>query len=247
LKTEIKIYKNAFLLGDSFADEFCKKSKEYSKNKINFNVALSGGKTPVMIFEILSLRFEKKINWKNIQFYWVDERSVPPYDHESNYGMAKKLLLDNIDIPESNIHRIKGEEEPGHEALRYSDEIISNVPFENGLPSLDLVMLGLGEDGHTASIFPNQIQLINSDKICDVSVNPYTNQKRITLTGTIINNAKTILFIVSGSKKKEIVYKILNKSDGYKVLPASNINPVFGETQWMLDADAAALLNNKLN
>jgi 6-phosphogluconolactonase len=161
--------------------------------------------------------------------------------------MAKKLLLDNIDIPESNIHRIKGEEEPGHEALRYSDEIISNVPFENGLPSLDLVMLGLGEDGHTASIFPNQIQLINSDKICDVSVNPYTNQKRITLTGTIINNAKTILFIVSGSKKKEIVYKILNKSDGYKVLPASNINPVFGETQWMLDADAAALLNNKLN
>ncbi len=247
LKSEIKIYGNVILLGDAFAEEFYKKSEEYLKNKINFNVALSGGKTPVMIFDILSLRYEKKIVWKNIQFYWVDERCVPPFDPDSNYGMTKKLLLDNIDIPESNIHRIKGEEEPSQAALRYSDEIIRNIPFKNGLPSLDLVILGLGEDGHTASIFPDQIQLINLDKISDVSVNPYTNQKRITLTGKIINNAKTISFIVSGIEKKEIVYKILNKTDDYKKYPASHISPISGDIEWLLDADAAALLNNKLN
>ena len=245
MNREIKIYENAFLLSDDFAEEFRIKSKQYSRNKKNLNVAISGGNTPITIFEILSLHYGNKINWRNIQFYWTDERCVPPDNNDSNYGMTKKFLLDNIKIPEDNIHRIKGEEGPFGEVSRYSDELLSNVPLINHFPSLDLIILGLGEDGHTASIFPDNLQAMKSKKVCEVTYNSSTRQRRITLTAKVINNSKNIYFIVTGRKKAEIVYKILKRKKGYKKFPASHINPVNGKINWMLDSYAAALLNEQ--
>ncbi len=241
---EIRIFENRFALADAFVKEFYKTSKIYLKNKVNFNVALSGGKTPNIIYQSLFRDYGTKIIWTNIHFWWVDERCVPFYDEESNYGNVKTLLLERIDIPFENIHRIDGNEKPEKEALRYEKEIKKNVPVNNKLPLFDLVLLGLGEDGHTASIFPRQMELINSEKICEVTFNPKTHQERITLTIRVINNAKKISFIVTGNRKKEVVYRVLKKIDNYMVFPASHIVPVSGEMEWLLDAEAASLLKN---
>ena len=245
LKKEIKIYPNAFYLCNALAGELFAKSKEYSRNKKNLNIALSGGITPITFFQILNLKYARKINWRNIQFYWSDERCVTPDDAESNYGMAKKFLLNKIEIPEVNIHRVKGEEGPYGEASRYSDELLSNVPLKNNMPSLDLILLGLGADGHTASIFPGQKEIFNSQKICTVSIHPETGQRRITMTRKIINNAKQITFIVTGKNKSEIVYKILYKINDYRKYPASYIQPVNGRLEWLLDLNSSSLIEHK--
>ena len=145
--------------------------------------------------------------------------------------MTRRTLLEKIDIPSSNIHRIKGEDDPEKEALRYSEEISACTAKRDGLPLFDLIMLGLGEDGHTASIFPGHKELFNSDKICEVAVHPVTLQKRITLTGRVINNAESVTFLVTGKKKAEIVEKIIKKSSSAINFPASYIVPVYGSSE----------------
>ncbi|MEK6553505.1 MAG: 6-phosphogluconolactonase, partial [Bacteroidota bacterium] len=186
--------------------------------------------------------YKEKIQWKNICFFWVDERCVLPTDSDSNYGMTKQYLLDKIQIPAKNIYRIQGENDPLKEAERYSSVIKKIIPERNNLPSFDLTMLGMGNDGHTASIFPNQLHLIRSDKICDTAVHPLTFQKRITLTGTIINNSSQIIFFVTGKNKSKVVSDILNNSQKSNSFPASYIKPINGKLNWYLDKDAACLL-----
>jgi 6-phosphogluconolactonase len=156
--------------------------------------------------------------------------------------MARRSLLGKINIPASNIHRIRGESDPAEEASRYSLEIIEYTRQRDLLPVFDLIILGLGEDGHTASIFPSNMDLIDSFRICELASHPVTGQKRITLTGRLINNAEKVTFLTTGKKKAGIVEKILNKSYAAQNFPASMIVPVYGELEWFLDKDAASLL-----
>jgi 6-phosphogluconolactonase len=156
--------------------------------------------------------------------------------------MTKQKLFDKIEISASNIHRIKGEENPANEAVRYSDEILSFSQKRNGLPLFDLFILGLGDDGHTASIFPGNLELLNSEKICDVASHPVTNQKRITITGRVINNASKVVFLVTGKKKSEIVEKIINNRAEALAFPASYIAPADGMLIWYVDKESASLL-----
>ena len=225
------------------ASAFCEKLFQLSNEKDKLFLALSGGSSPKIIFQLLAKEYRNKINWNKIHLFWGDERCVPPDDDESNYGMTKKNLLSYIDIPEENIHRIKGENNPETEAVSYSEEIKNIVTPKNGLPCFDLLMLGIGEDGHTASIFPDQMGLFKSVKICDVAVQPSTSQKRITLTGTVINNAERIIFVVTGKKKAGIIREIMeggnSKTQKY---PAANIKPVNGTLDFFMDSDAAELL-----
>ena len=132
------------------------------------------------------------VSWERVHFFWVDERCVPPEDPESNFGVAKSLLLDKIKIPSKNIHRIMGEMDPSEEAIRYSAEIAGSTVTKGRLPAFDLIILGLGEDGHTASIFRGNNKLFFSEKICETTVHPVSHQKRITITGAVINNADNI-------------------------------------------------------
>jgi 6-phosphogluconolactonase len=152
------------------------------------------------------------------------------------------MLLSKIGMPEKNIHRIKGEEDPLEEAVRYSDEISRFTEKRDGWPLIDIVLLGLGEDGHTASVFPGNIRLIESDKICEVAVHPVSGQKRITITGRVINNAHKVTFLVTGGKKAEVVEKILKNIPPAQNYPASFIVPVYGNLNWYLDSEAAGLL-----
>lgn len=153
----------------------------------------------------------------------MDERCVPPDDEESNYGMTKKYLLNKINIPLINVHRIFGEKDPAEEAKRYSEIVKLNLEVKNSLPELDLILLGVGEDGHTASIFPDQMELLNSNEIYAAAKHPGSGQARITLTGKIINNADRIYFLVAGKSKAEVVNKILNRKGDYLKYPAAHI------------------------
>lgn len=207
-----------------------------------FTVALSGGSTPELFFSILGDKYSKSIPWQYVHFFWGDERCVPPDDPESNYGMTFRKLFVKIEIPASNIHRIAGEMDPKKEASRYSEEISAFTKSRDGLPEFDLILLGMGDDGHTASIFPENMELLNSLKICAVSSHPVTKQKRITITGRVINNADYVTFLVTGKKKAAIVEKIINKDNYIHNFPAGNIVPVYGNLSWCLDEDAGSLL-----
>ena len=151
-------------------------------------------------------------------------------------------------VPWEYVHFFWGDErcvspdDPDTEASIYSNDISNYTMKRDGLPIFDLIMLGLGVDGHTASIFPENIELLNSDKICEVSVQPVTLQKRITLTGRVINNAKTVIFLVAGKQKAGVIEKIFNESASAVNFPAFHIIPVYGELKWIIDKEAASLL-----
>lgn len=243
MKPAIKKFNTPLAVAEAFAAELKNIMDERPVDGSNVNIALSGGSTPRILFNVLSEEYAEIINWKKINFFWGDERCVLPADEESNYGMTKKYLLDKIEIPERNIHRIVGENQPDREADRYAREIDDNIlTISNGLPEFDIVILGMGGDGHTASIFPNKLELFKSDKVCAVAEHPATGQKRITLTGRVINNSKRVIFMITGEEKAEVVKNILEEKEGFKKYPAAHVFPEDGIYEWYLDGHAAKLL-----
>lgn len=212
-----------------------------------FSIALSGGSTPRAIFKSIVKNYKNKIDWSKVIIFWGDERCVPPSSDESNYKMAYENLLKYIKIPDTNIFRIEAEKDPSLEAKRYSEIVNKLLPRKNNIPQFDLVMLGLGEDGHTASIFPDNIGLFNSEKLFEVSRHPVIKQKRITATGRLINNAKQVFFLVTGESKADKAVQIIEKKNGWQYLPASFVQPKDGELVWMLDYPAAQKLKNEIN
>ncbi len=216
-------------------------NKSVGENK-KFNVALSGGNTPKILFKLLKKKYLREVDWSFVHFYWGDERCVHPESDESNFGHAFNLFLNSEGISTNNIHRIIGESNPNEEAKRYSNLILENLPIKRNLPQFDFIMLGLGKDGHTASIFPNQMELITSNEIYGVAEHPESGQKRITLTGKVINNAKYISFLVTGKSKAEVIFNIFKKRNNYKNYPASYIYSKEGNLSWFLDKGASELL-----
>ena len=238
----IKIFQSPNELAEKLSEELMHIAIRAAGKKRRLTIALSGGSTPGLLFAFLGDHFSKSVPWENVHFFWVDERCVPPDDSDSNYGMTKVRLFDKISIPDENIHRIKGEDDPEKESDRYSGEISDSTLKHNGLPRFDIILLGLGEDGHIASVFPGSDYLFNSKKICVVTVHPVTRQNRITMTGGVINNAGLVVFLVTGKKKSEIVEKIINKNPSSIYYPASNVVPLYGKLIWYLDNEAAQLL-----
>lgn len=242
MENSVKIFKTPFELAEKFAEDMIKMIKSSSERKEPFSIALSGGSTPELLFTLISNHFSSAVAWKNVHLFWGDERCVPPDSPESNYGMTKRLLIDKLEIPVCNIHRIMGENDPADEIERYSGEISAFTQNRKGFPVFDLVILGLGTDGHTASIFPGNTDLITSGKTCEIAVHPASNQKRITITGTIINNADRVVFLVTGKNKATIVKKIIEKSKTASEFPAYYILPSDGTLSWYIDKEAASLL-----
>lgn len=216
--------------------------KDQMTRRENIYIALSGGSTPQMLFKIIEAEHQKDFDWKRLNFFWVDERCVPFSSDESNFGIAYRLLFSRIDIPRKNLHPVHGDNDPVKESDRYAGEILAHLPVTDGKPVFDVIILGMGNDGHTASIFPGQNDLFNTTSICAVSSHPQTGQKRITLTGNVINNAANIIFLITGSSKAQILKSILEDSAEAENYPAKQINPLNGQLSWYLDKDAAALL-----
>jgi 6-phosphogluconolactonase len=242
LDTVIKISQSQTKLAWDFARELAGIINNAAKKRKILTIALSGGSTPKLLFSILGDHFANLVSWEYAHFFWGDERCVPPDNPESNFGMTNKIFLEKINIPSENIHRVRGEDNPEMEATRYSEEITEHTRKLNNSPVFDLIILGLGADGHIASIFPGNYELLNSDKVCEVSVHPESLQKRVTITGRVINNADHIVFLISGADKAEITSMII-ENPGLVDYPAAYIEPVHGVLEWYLDIDAASMLN----
>ena len=242
---KLKVFETPEEVAKAFAEDFKETTEINISEKGECNISLSGGSTPKILFDILAKEYSNKIDWTNINFFWGDERCVPPNDSESNYGVTKKHLFDFINIPEENVYRIKGEDEPEKEAVRYEELIKTKIKIEigiNNFPIFDLMILGMGDDGHTASIFPNNIKLWDSQNICEVAEHPDTKQKRITVTGGVINNSKKIVFLLTGKNKNDVLKKIINKEEDYLKYPAAHVNPFTGELYFYIDKNAAVKL-----
>lgn len=237
----IRVFPTADELADSFASMISLHVMKKPPGR-KISLTLSGGSTPKAIFEIMAGYDKDRIHWPEVMIFWSDERCVAPGSDESNYRMAHERLLKRVDIPGANIYRIRGENDPAAEAARYSDTVTQLIPPANGIPRFDLIMLGIGDDGHTASLFPGPAGLFHSGKLYDTGQHPLTGQSRITATGRLINNAGEICFLVTGASKAERVAQILHKKPGWAELPASMVAPPGGRVTWLLDTAAASLL-----
>lgn len=224
----------------AFADHLV--SKLNAKKNGPFFWALSGGSTPKLLFELLAKEYVNKIDWQRIHFFWGDERLVPYDDPESNYGEVKRLLFDKVPVVQSQVHAVKTELAPEDAARAYGELMTELLPANaDGLPSLDLNMLGMGGDGHTASIFPsNMNELLTDPRICAVATHPDSGQLRVTMTGPVINASEEVVFLITGNSKTQRVAQIINEEHGADSFPVAHIKPTSGKLLWFLDGAAAS-------
>ena len=234
---------NLFASNEAVAIAFADYLIHLLRKQEEIHIALSGGSTPKVLFRILAEEYKEAVRWRNVHFWWGDERCVPPTDEESNYKMTHDTFLKHIQIPDGNIHRIMGENEPELERDRIAAEARTSIPYYQGRPRFDLIILGMGSDGHTASIFPHQMELLDSDQLFALATHPESGQQRITLTGKVINNARAIAFLVTGESKAGKIKEIFYQQGNYKDYPAAHIHAIEGDLTWWLD-DAAAVLTD---
>ncbi|EMI19734.1 6-phosphogluconolactonase [Rhodopirellula maiorica SM1] len=239
MSTETKKFADSAAVASGFAADFAEWVAAQGHDKIT--VALSGGSTPKLLFGLWASDYADKIEWARLHFFWGDERCVEPDDSDSNYGVAKALFLDKVQIPEENVHRILGEADPDEERLRYENEVYGHVDIDdNAVPEFDLIILGMGTDGHTASIFPHQSQFLKSPQVCEVAIHPETAQKRITLTGPVLNRGKKVAFLITGGDKAEVLAQVIKKEGDFANFPASHVEAA--DLTFYVDEAAAARL-----
>jgi 6-phosphogluconolactonase len=208
-------------------------------------VALSGGKAPQPMFrKLVQEPFVSLVPWKHIHFFWGDERNVPPGDPESNYSMANDLLFSHVAVPRSSIHRIPAGDGTAVEAADlYEKTLRAIVPQANGRPRFDLVMLGVGTNGHTASLFPHRPTLHETERLVVADHVDEVNGWRVSLTLPVLNNAAQITFLATGGEKAEVAKKVIEGSRDPESTPAQLIAPSEGNLTWILDAAAARELH----
>jgi 6-phosphogluconolactonase len=235
----LRIYENVRELSEAAARVFVEKARRSIDESGRFAVALAGGTTPKATYEILVREYggPKDLDWSKVHVFFGDERTVPPDHEDSNYRMAQEALLSRV--PVGSVHRMRGELDPREAATLYEKDL---EEFFGGPPVLDLVLLGMGEDGHTASLFPRTPAL----DVCDrwVVENPVEklDTTRLTLTVPSVNAASAVNFLVSGEGKADALKKILEEVAEPQEYPANLIQPA-GELVWMVDAAAASSLN----
>ena len=231
-----KIFNTAEQVVESLANDM----KAFSELGRPVHISLSGGSTPKMLFKLLaSAPYAESIQWQNLHFWWGDERCVAPDDAESNYGEANALLFSKVNLPAENIHRILGENDPQGEAERFAKEMADVIPCENGTPVFDWILLGVGADGHTASLFPGQTDYAD-ENLSLVASHPESGQLRVSKTAKVLEAAKRISYLVLGAGKVEIVHEIHTTPASELPYPAAKVQSKAGEMEWYLDSDAAA-------
>jgi 6-phosphogluconolactonase len=242
-KQNIIIKDDPTLLAKQAADIFVAGARGSIDKKRPFTVAISGGSTPRRMHKILATEpYIQNIPWQKCHIFWVDERCVPQDSPESNYGTAKRDFIDEVPIPQTHVHWIKCEPAPEVSAKEYQKTLKDFFSFENvPIPRFDLIFLGMGADGHIASLFPGQKSLYEKEKLVAAVKGGDPNTNRITMTLLLLNQARHIVFIITGKEKSRTVQKVLE--DRKIRLPAQNIRPLDGQLTWLLDRGAASLLS----
>ena len=239
--TELLVYRTTKELADAGAQQFATLAESAIAQRGVFNAVLAGGNTPRQLYQrLVQPPYLDGLDWLNIHVFFGDERCVPPDHSESNYAMASQTLLSHVPIPLTNIHRIPGELSPTQAADAYTFEL--QTAFGGLLPEFDLVLLGLGEDGHTASLFPGTQALSETERwviAVDHTTPPPPMLPRITLTLPVINAAHNVLFLVSGEAKAQVLAHVLDDPAGEFKLPAQRIQPSVGSLLFLVDEAAA--------
>ncbi|MDH5379152.1 MAG: 6-phosphogluconolactonase, partial [Gammaproteobacteria bacterium] len=201
---------------------------------------LSGGRTPAHLYDYLAEKGKQLgIDWSRVHFYFSDERCVPPDSFDSNFGMAQQLLLSRVKTPHEQIHRIQGEKDPELAAMLYEEEIKKSLPYNNeGVPCFDLILLGLGTDGHTASLFPYTSGIEVSGQMVTANYINKLETWRVTLTFSAINSAKRVVLLAEGIEKRDILRAIRDEKADPEEFPILRVKPQ-GEYSWFLDRLAA--------
>ncbi len=242
LKPRVQVLSDLEAISHKAAEVFVNVSRTCTASQGKFSVAISGGSTPRKLYSLLgSAEYSPQVEWQRVHFFWVDERCVPKEHEESNFKAAFDRLLSKISLPDENIHRVKGEEDPDQAAREYEEEVRKFFGMP-GLPMFDLVILGIGEDGHTASLFPGSKLLKERIRLAAPVYLKKPNRNRITLTLPVLNNAAQIIFLVAGQSKAGIVYEILGDGQRKERYPAGLINPAQGDLTWLIDREAAQKL-----
>ncbi len=239
---EVRIFEDLADLSRAAASLFVDLANEAVRDHEAFRVALSGGSTPKKLYSLLACpEFSMRVPWHVVHLFWGDERCVPPDDPESNYGMVRNVLLQRVPIPATNVHPIHGEIDPGQAAAEYEALLRESFGTDsNKVPRFDLVLLGLGVDGHTASLFPGTSVLEETKRLAIALYVEKLNAHRISLTLPVINRAAVVVFLVAGQGKRSIVASVPGDSGEKAELPAQRVRPTDGKLIWLLDAPAAA-------
>jgi 6-phosphogluconolactonase len=246
MSAEIHAFEDPEELSRAAGNVFVEQAAQSVAERGRFLVALNGGNTPTRLFELLATDYRERIDWSSVHAFWGDERCVPPDDAGSSYGQARTLLLSRVPIPESNIHRIKGELAPVEASQDYAAILkrFASPPLD--WPRFDLVYLGMGEDGHTASLFPGSPVDI-SQPVMPVTAH-YQDRPadRVTLTPLVINRARMIVFMATGENKAQTLAQVLSESYNAERYPAQRIRPTEGPLIWLVDQAAASKLPGQL-
>tara|TARA_Y100000310_G_scaffold326958_1_gene392610 strand:- start:1176 stop:1925 length:750 start_codon:yes stop_codon:yes gene_type:complete len=235
----IQIFSRPENMAQAIARSWCEQAQRAAENHRVFSVVVSGGSTdPALYREMAAPEWRGRIPWEWVHIFWVDERCVPSKHEESNYRIVSDFLLSHITIPEKNVHRIRGEEDPAEESVRYEKEIQDHQELRKGDTNLfDWIFLGVGLDGHTASLFPEQKTLLDTPRLCGIARHPQTDQIRITLTPSAINRSHRITYHVIGRGKARVIFELLSKPSEKSYYPTAHI-----KGEWYLDLGAASLL-----
>ncbi|MBW8012708.1 MAG: 6-phosphogluconolactonase [Chloroflexi bacterium] len=243
----LEIYHDAISLATNAVRHIIAIANQAIKADGKFSIALAGGSTPRGIYRLLAGDdYKGQMDWERVHIFWGDERTVPPSHTESNYLLASQTLLDHILISSNNIHRIKGELKPETAAETYERELAHFFrPSKGAFPKFDLVLLGLGEDGHTASLFPDTTALNEGNRWVVANHVEKLDSWRITFTPGLINTSSNIIFLVSGEIKSEILHFVLEGDFRPNLLPAQLIKPLQGKLLWLVDQAATSKMKTK--
>ena len=258
---DIQIFRDPAEVARAAAEHFVSESRKAVAESDGFSVALSGGSTPKLLYELLAdprEGFREQIAWDTTHFFFSDERHVPPDHPDSNYRMVDEALFTRVPVPAQNIHRIPAENPNAEDAAkdyeaelrrflgkgisnRFPAETPADQSFAEGIPAFDLLLLGLGEDGHTASLFPHSPALKETERLVVAPWVERLNTYRITMTLPVLNNGKSAVFLVTGASKAEILREIIQTRTNPDLYPAQAISPTSGAVTWLVDEAAARL------
>ena len=235
---EIKVVPDAVEVAHEAAERFIAAANRAADEGRRFSVALAGGSTPKALYELLATdAYRSRIDWARVEVFFGDERTVPPDHKDSNYRMARETLLSKVPIPGDNVYRMAGERDPNLAAKEYG-QVLKEKFGEGGL---DLVLLGMGDDGHTASLFPDTAALDETKHRCVANFVPKLNTWRLTLTAPFINRAREVILLVSGAGKAARLHEVLEGGPDPRRLPVQLIRPEEGRHTWIVDAAAAGM------
>lgn len=244
---DVAVFASTDALAQAAADEFVRCAVIAIRATGRFVVALAGGSTPAGLYALLATEaYARRVDWARVHVCWGDERCVPPDHPASNYRMARDALLDHVPVPDTHVHRMRGEDEPMQAAAAYERELRALFGTAVGAPQLtpgtpfDLVLLGMGSDGHTASLFPGTAAVSEAERWVVAHYVAVQSMWRITLTPVLINAAADVIFLVAGRDKAPALRRVLEGPPAGDGLPAQVIAPRAGRVRWLVDASAAA-------